>query len=226
MDARAALLIGGGTAVAASVAIASVLALTSATALADRAGSPMADSAIVVPGQPSAAPTHSPAAARAETVPAPEPKDIAVARNVAPVTTDPTVKSDTSTSVDRSAPAGPAKAPAAKSHAPAHRAAEKGAENAANPRPAASHRPSRPHDRDGSWSAQQDDAGAAWTRAREQMTDEQQRMLQRWRDDVAEQLRRMKTTADEAMKGSGSGSPRVWTGQQKEQSPRSPDRGD
>ncbi|UUT35572.1 hypothetical protein [Microbacterium elymi] len=182
MDARAALLIGGGTAVAASVAIASVLALTSASALADRAGSPMADSAIVVPGQPSAAPTHSPAAARAETVPAPEPKDIAVA----PVKADPTAKSDASTSADRSAQTGPAKAPAAKSHAPADRAAENGAENAAKPRPATSHRPSRPHDRDGSWRAQQDDAGAAWTRAREQMKDEQQRMLQRWRDEIAE----------------------------------------
>ena len=59
MDARAALLIGGGTAVVASVAVASAVAISSAAALTDRTGVPLADSAIVVHGSPAAAPSTS-----------------------------------------------------------------------------------------------------------------------------------------------------------------------
>jgi len=84
MQTQARFVVGGAMSVAASVAVACAVALTHSAALADEAGVAIGEGAIVVPSQANAtpkpvvsrpsAPTSTPV-----TVPAPEPRDVAVA---------------------------------------------------------------------------------------------------------------------------------------------------
>jgi len=76
VDARAALLAGTGTAVALAVAMTCGVALSSASALADKPGTVLRGTAVVVPGSPQPTTTSSAADGAPETVAAPAPKDI------------------------------------------------------------------------------------------------------------------------------------------------------
>lgn len=81
MDARRALIVGGGTAVAATVAVAVFVVASNAGALADSPGRALAGASIVVPAARSDSPAlktlsapASPSAPAAVTVPAPDPQ--------------------------------------------------------------------------------------------------------------------------------------------------------
>jgi hypothetical protein len=200
MDARGALLIGSTTAVAASVAVASVIALTSAAALTDRPGRALADSAVVVQGQASPAPrAQAPASTAPETVAAPEPKEL----------NPPTARKAPSTATrtsDSAAPPpvapGPGQTPAAgENRYPAFR------HPAATP-PADLEHPLRESARNqGQW----------------------RKLIEQWRDRVQAQLKRSvapRTSADDAEDPSRLDIPRTRFGWDREQSHRSPDRGD
>ncbi|GAA3761177.1 hypothetical protein GCM10022240_12150 [Microbacterium kribbense] len=105
MNGRAAVLVGCGTAVASVIAIASVIAFSSAATLADRPGAPLAGSAIVVQGQSQVAAAGLPEVAPV-TVPAPEPKEITPAPP-RPAPDRPVPPSDTGATPDTPATAPP-----------------------------------------------------------------------------------------------------------------------
>jgi len=103
VDSRTRLAIGGMVTVAASVAVVCVVAMTSSVALADAAGAPVGSRPVVVPSAattPIASPSPSaiPPTAQPpvpvvepETVPAPDPEDIAALQNPSGTIAEPSV---------------------------------------------------------------------------------------------------------------------------------------
>jgi len=211
MDARGALLIGSGTAVAASIAVASVVALTSAAALADRPGRALADSAVVVHGEAATSgPVARPAVASLpETVPAPEPRELG-----APPREDEARTTPTATETVRPRPQVPSASPAS-SPAKAGGTASGKTRRPAFRGPAAG----RGHDREAGWRvhAHDTDGKVEW-----------RRLLGRSAGPYGTGLVRgvHRTPVEEAGNTSGPESPRFRSGFQREQSHRSPDRGD
>ncbi|WP_417563604.1 hypothetical protein [Microbacterium sp.] len=235
MDARATLLIGGGAAVAVTVAVASVIGITSAVALADRPGTPMADASIVVPGQTAATPAPAATASKPVTVPAPAAQEItspsarkpAVGR-VDPGTGSADVGSSSSRSADRSVTqvvpsehtgkgetltdrtnAAKVKSEVAKAAAAKAAAAKAAAAKAAKTRAER-----------GSDKGRNGKNGDATSAIRREWT---------WDSDLVLRLqqlhRQIEDSADKAGATSGQVHPRTWIGRQ-EQSSRSPDRDD
>ncbi|QAY60940.1 hypothetical protein ET475_13710 [Microbacterium protaetiae] len=229
MDARAALLVGTGTAVAAAVAMTCGFALTSASALADKAGSPVADAVIIVHGHPDATAAPAPAATAPETVAAPAPKDIAAP----PVTTQPRSEQTSTTKTQAPDTRSDAKkadtaqndakaADAAKAAAASKAAAQAKAEAAAKKSEAAKQTAA------GRETAHTGGKVSDATAAR--IRDRLEQLAKKWQERLGEHSRYTnnvtKNSVDSTEWNSGSGHPRLRSGSQKGQSHSSPDSGD
>jgi hypothetical protein len=126
VDTRKAMVVGGGATVVATVAVAAAIAWTSAAALSDSPGAPLAAGTVVVPS-PTVAPTASPAPSTSATttvsspaptpvtVPAPEPG--IVESHSSTTTKSSTNSSNSSPSTKPSQSARPSDAPQSKWHA-------------------------------------------------------------------------------------------------------------
>lgn len=220
MDARATLLIGGGAAVAVTVAVASVIGITSAVALADRPGTPMADAAIVVPGQTAATPAPPSAASAPVTVPAPAAQEIATTpKNT--VAAPRTGTGSTGASSDRTS---------GSDDATSGRTGQSGDSTAKNGS-TAKHEPPKSPPAKGQGSGGQDSGGQGSGDGDSQGGDVHNavRDIQMWTSDLSVQWDRLRSQIVDSVQKTDMTSvqvhPRTWIGWQ-EQSSRSPDSGD
>lgn len=221
-------MVGGGAAVAVTVAVGSIIGLTSAAALADRAGTPLANAAIVVHG------VTAPVASSA----------LVADAKIGPVTVPAPDAQEVSPSVDTGRTGGPAagsdsthqKAPAA------HSSRTGSSKNPAPPRKGSRddhdkrHRgkdgPGQPGPGQDEPGPGQDEQGAVPDHAVPGGDDNAQDLLrdaEDWRTSFSTRLQslyqQVQDSAEEAVKTSVQVHPRTWIGWQ-EQSSRSPDSGD
>ena len=219
MDARAALLMGTGTAVVLAVAMTCGVALSSASALADRPGTVLHGTAVVVPGspEPTSTATSSARAEAPETVAAPAPKDIGGANDDAPKTTTPVAGGAETKSSSGSA--GTSKSSAEKGASTSDAAKADTSEESEEKDSTTAHR----------WSGGAARSADDIARFRERM----RALVERWEQRQAENAARKsewlshqtqkKSSVTTTEESSGSGHPRDRSGSQKGQSHRSPD---
>ena len=218
MDARAALLVGTGTAIAAAVAVTCSVALTGANALADRPGTPIAGSAIVVHGHPGSASVAETEDAP-ETVAAPAPKDFAVP---APATTPPaSTQKGVSAGDAENEIADAAKKAADKADAANSAETEKKADAAAKAESEDEAAAAQSAMRDSVAKAAKAGADES-AKIRERLAE----MTQKWKQRLSDEGRYAKDSVGRTEWNSGSGHPRPRSGSQKGQSHRSPDSSD
>jgi len=222
VDARTALLAGTGTAVTIAIAMTCGVALSSASALADRPGTVLHGTAVVVPGSPEPTTTHADDGAP-ETVAAPAPKDIGETKHddaSAPETTAPVARSTEKkpTSGDSSA---------ASKSTTSKGAAEKDASTSDSPPDgkADDEAPTGTHGSDDAASRTADGIAGFRERIRALIERWEQRQAERTAqiDDWRDQQTAKKSSVTPTKESSGSGHPRDRSGRQKGQSHRSPD---
>lgn len=226
MDARTGLWAGVGTAVVVAVAMTCGVALSSTRALADHAGTALADTAVVVHGTPGAtAETDTDRAGKPETVSAPAPKDIGDARDEA--STRETSQADSTSPRQESTGASD---DADRSRTDSSKTSEtaKTADRSDAPRPQST---GKATDSDRSrWTG--GDAATDPARIGEQLRDRLREFTETWKKHAADRTDRPSrfiddnTAVDRTDEDSGSWHHRHSLGHQKEQSPRSPDNGD